>query len=195
MTLQAENTHWRLRIVPDPEPLNPRDADPLSTWVCWHPRYTLGDSHDYARPQEFLAAITPRVALIFPLYLYDHSGLTVSLDSFLGRAPHAAWDSRQVGFAYVLRSTVRQEYGISRITPIIHDKVRRRVEVEVQEYNQYLHGDIYGFLVEAKSVCDHGMVHYDPVESVWGFYGDDWNVNGLADFLSDEVRPLLQALA
>ena len=195
MALQAENDRWRLRILPDDEPFSPRDADPFSTWVCWHSRYTLGDSHTYARPQDFLAAITPRVALIFPLYLYDHSGLTVSLASFAGRAPHASWDSQQVGFAYVLKSTVRQEYKISRITPRIYEKVRRCVEAEVQEYNQYLHGDIYGFLVEAKTVCDHDTVHYDTVDSAWGFYGDDWAANGLAAYLSEEVRPLLQALA
>ena len=39
--------------------------------------------------------------LMLPLYLYDHSGLAMSTESFSGRAPHAEWDSGQVGWIYV----------------------------------------------------------------------------------------------
>ena len=35
------------------------------------------------------------------LYLYDHSGLAMSTESFSGRAPHAECDSGQVGWIYV----------------------------------------------------------------------------------------------
>lgn len=39
--------------------------------------------------------------MIKPLYLYDHSGLSISIDSFMGRAHHAEWDSGQVGYIWL----------------------------------------------------------------------------------------------
>lgn len=52
------------------------------------------------------------VALL-PLYLYDHSGLAMSTGSFIGRAPHADWDSGQVGFIYMDKDTAMRELAVA----------------------------------------------------------------------------------
>ena len=44
--------------------------------------------------------------IIIPVFLYDHSGLSVSVNSF-----HDAWDSGQVGWIYADKQTVIKEYG------------------------------------------------------------------------------------
>jgi len=49
---------------------------------------------------------------ILPLYLYDHSGISISSGSFIGRAPHAEWDSGQVGFSYLDKDTAMRELAI-----------------------------------------------------------------------------------
>lgn len=46
---------------------------------------------------------------VLSLYLYDHSGITLSTDSFIGRAQHAEWDSGQVGFIYMDKDTAIRE--------------------------------------------------------------------------------------
>ena len=40
------------------------------------------------------------------LYLYDHSGITMSTGSFCD-----SWDSGQVGFIYVTKEDIEKEYG------------------------------------------------------------------------------------
>ena len=42
---------------------------------------------------------------ILPLIYYDHSSQSISTTSFVGRAPHADWDSSQVGFIYMDKKT------------------------------------------------------------------------------------------
>lgn len=55
---------------------------------------------------------------ILPLYLYDHSGISMSTGSFIGRAPHAEWDSGCVGFIYLEKETAIKELAIA------SDKIR-----------------------------------------------------------------------
>ena len=76
---------FTLNIVQDEDPLNPRTAfDNLGKMICFHKRYTLGDEHnidpsDFNGWDEMAASITQehRAVIILPLYLYDHSGITL----------------------------------------------------------------------------------------------------------------------
>ncbi len=52
------------------------------------------------RELEQLVNSSKKIAIL-PLYLYDHSGISMSTGSFLGRAVHAEWDSGQVGYIYM----------------------------------------------------------------------------------------------
>lgn len=83
-----------IKIIHDPDPESPRDYDNLGTMTCWHHRYNLGDKHDHSDPRELLIDLcdltyetdlstnalferASRRAVILPLYLYDHSGITM----------------------------------------------------------------------------------------------------------------------
>lgn len=50
--------------------------------------------------------------VIQPLFLYDHSGISMSTSSFVGRAQHAEWDSGQVGYIYMDKETAMKNLAM-----------------------------------------------------------------------------------
>jgi len=158
---------YLIEIYPDSSPDSPREWDNLGTMVCFHKRYDLGDKHDYCSSnydswEEMKEDIikTENVYTILPLYLYDHSGITMSTSPF-----HCPWDSGQVGFIFVSKDKVKKE-GID------ETKVEQYLKGEVETYDQYIMGDVYGYKVFEVSTCDHGHEHKEELDSCWGFYGD-----------------------
>ena len=73
---------------------------------------------------------------IKPLYLYDHSGISISTGSFVGRAPHAEWDSGPVGFIYMDKETAMKNMAMPketlRIAKVIPSDERKVVSFKVQ---------------------------------------------------------------
>jgi hypothetical protein len=123
---------------------NPRSWDNLGKMVCFHNRYDLGDEHtydhrDYNGWEEMKNAIIKEedVAVILPLYLYDHSGITMSTSPFSCR-----WDSGQVGWYFVSKKKVREEYKVKRISKELIEKVTELLESEVKTYDMYLTGEL-----------------------------------------------------
>lgn len=179
-----------LRIYPDESPENPRRWDNLCTMVCFHGRYELGDKdkHEYRSADfngwdELKAQIEKDhdPAVILPLYLFDHSGITISTSPF-----SCPWDSGQVGFIFVSKERVRKEYNCHRIGKRILEKVQRVVKCEVEQYDQYLIGDVYGYILK-----DANGEHLD---SCWGFYGNNHRENGMVDQLEPQFAKLLGVL-
>jgi hypothetical protein len=174
-------------IVPDESPINPRDGDNLGTMVCWHRRYVLGDAHDYRTPAAFAYEITPDNALLLPLYLLDHSGLAIrtSASSFRASDP-AGWDWGQVGYIFVMKAAIREMHGVQRISNRLHNRVLDCLRGEVQAYDQYLRGDVYGYILTDR-------ITGEVLDSCWGFYGDNPHTNGMAEHLPDEYRDAILA--
>lgn len=98
--------------------------------------------------------------VILPLYLYDHSGITMSCSPFSCR-----WDSGQVGWIYMDRATILKEFGGKRLTRKRREQAEKLLRSEVAEYDQYLTGDVWGYVIED--------TNGDEVDSCWGFYGID----------------------
>lgn len=164
-------------IFQDEDPRNPRtDYDNFGTMVCFHGRYDLGDKHDIRLEDigggealdEYLRKKLHAV-VILPLYLYDHSGITIRTSSF-----SCPWDSGQVGFIYVSREKAVEEFG--NLTKAKFKKIEALLESEVETYDQYLCGDVYGYVLK-----DYGK----EVESCWGFYGLDYIREEVARLASD----------
>ena len=159
---------FELEIEQDTNPESPRSWDNLGTMVCFHKRYDLGDktdyrSEDYDSWKELMLGIIENEGEVFilPLYLYDHSGITISTSSF-----SCPWDSGQVGFIFVSKHKVKKE-GID------EDKVIDYLKNEVKTYDQYLTGDVWGYKVYEIEECNLGCEHKKLVDSCWGFYGED----------------------
>ena len=160
-TIQHEG--FTIKIHPDEDAESPRTScDNLGTMVCFHRRYNLGDKHDL-RWQDFAgwAEIEAHLwkamdaAVVLPLYLYDHSNITIRTTPF-----SCPWDSGQVGFIYVSKDAMRKEYGKN----ITKERIANATEVlkgEVECYDTFLTGGYVGYVVEDE--------HGEHLDSCWGF--------------------------
>jgi len=125
------------------DPEDPRQDDNLGKMLCFHRRYSLGDKHDYKSYdynswEEMKSHIIKDndVLVILPLYLYDHSGITMNTTGF-----GCPWDSGQVGWIFATKKDVRQWYNLKKITKPYIDKVREILLGEVKMYDRYLTGE------------------------------------------------------
>jgi len=172
---EHKQDNYVIKVYQDEDTHSPREDDNLGTMICFHRRYNLGDKHDYNAndysgwsEQEKGISKNENVCVMLPLYLYDHSGITMSTSPF-----SCGWDSGQVGWIVVSKEKVRKEYNVKRITQEIIDKVTQCLESEVKTYDQYLTGDVYGYEIYKVDTCDKGCEHEKFVDSCWGFYGQD----------------------
>ena len=162
---------FTLRIVRDEEPVNPRlDDDNLGRMICFHKRYNLGDEHnidasDFNDWDDIAAHLTQAhdAAVILPLFLYDHSGISLQTSPF-----NCPWDSGQIGFIYMSRTTVRNEAPghPKTLSKAAKAWATQCLLAEVQRYDQYLTGDVWGYVIEDSASHE--------VESCWGFYGQSY---------------------
>lgn len=171
----------RVRVVQDPDPVDPREWDNLGTLVCWHRRYQLGDEQPDCTPDEYLKDV-PKGSQVYPVYLYDHSGIALSL-SKVGQFADP-WDAGQLGVCIVTPARLT-EIG----TPA--DRVFEVLDAEINEYNQYLAGDVWGVIIEERDECEHcHRGEWQQIESCWGYFGLE-DGNGMEDIVPDELMEQL----
>jgi hypothetical protein len=176
---KEEYKGYVIKLIQDTDGMNPRDKDfdegIISKMVCFHKRYDLGDENEH-KSNDFNGwddieqhLIKEHDAfIILPLYLYDHSGITMRTYSFNDR-----WDSGQVGFIYISEEKVRKEYSAKHITKTLIEKITKYLESEVSTYNNYLTGNVCGFIVEDEEG--------ENLDSCWGFYGDDGRKEAMSE--------------
>lgn len=178
-----KQTHgdYTVTVFYDPEPCDPREWSNVGTMVCGHRSYTLGDVQ--VRPGERWEA-PDDAAIILPLGLIDHSGISMYVGG--GAHPHdpGGWDSGTVGVIYMTRDTLNTDFGGD------VEKGTEALELEVKTYDQYLRGDVYGFVVEKRVPCCE-TCHHEPddelVDSCWGFFDpDDCMADGLHRVPADQ---------
>lgn len=182
-----ETKNYKLVITEDSDvfDFNPRtENDNLCTMAFFHPRYNLGDttninSKDYNSWGEMKNAIEKKHngVLVLPVYLYDHSGITISLDKF-----SCPWDSGQIGFIFTTREALLKEYSVKRITAKIKAKAFDVMKGEMKIYDLYLRGEVYGYELFENTDTDNN------IDSCFGFYGSDIHSNGMFDNLCEEFR-------
>lgn len=206
---------------------------------------------DELEDEELWSIFEPHI-IILPLYLYDHSGITMRTSKF-----SCPWDSGQVGWIYATKDTLRKETGYTEDelfskdkyrTPKVGERVKIKgfedrefaqvisadengvfvdwdynkalnyrkpenkgyfkydqvaevmsnvavqiLEGEVEIYDQYLRGDVYGYVIEEKIKCEHcGAVDFEHIDSCWGFYGDNFLENGMIDHVGEEWKEFLR---
>lgn len=162
-----EDISYRIRIEQHDGALDPRkDFDNVGTMVCWHRRYNLGDEQRRDDSSEWLDALIAEHGeanlVVLPLYLYDHSGITMKTTSF-----SCSWDSGQVGYIYVTKAKALLELSC-------HDDNWREVATkclvaEVTVYDNYLTGNVHGYVI-ARRIGENGK--WEELDSCWGCFGD-----------------------
>ena len=171
-----------LVIEQDNDPENPREWDTLGKMVCFHKRYNLGDEHDFSLTDfgswgdmETHLYDKMDAAIVLPLYLYDHSGITISTAPF-----SCPWDSGQIGFIYATKDEMKKDFGKIPISDAMK-AMEKILNSEVELYDLYLCGEVYRYTMFKVQTCDLGYEHRISMDSCWGFYGSDPEENGIFD--------------
>ena len=159
---------FELEVVQDTDPESPRTWDNLGTMVCFHNRYELGDktdyrSEDYDNWEELEKGIIKNEGevIILPLYLYDHSGITISTSPF-----GCNFDSGRIGFIFMSKHKIKKE-GID------ETKVIEYLEGEIKTYDKYLTGEVYRYTIYEIETCSLGHEHKNFVEGCGGYFGEE----------------------
>jgi hypothetical protein len=170
---------YTIKIYCDENAESPREWDNIGNMLCFHNRYKLGDEqalelwsetkecklkdiHNYCDSWDEIEEILRKdfnAIVILPLYLYDHSGITIKTSPFGCR-----WDSGQVGFIFVPKDRILKEFNAKRLTKSILFKAEEILNSEIKIYDDYIHGEIYGY----KIIDKHG----EEIDSHWGYIGD-----------------------
>ena len=121
------------------------------------------------------------------LYLYDHSGISISSSPF-----SCPWDSGQVGVMYMEPKAFKENFDGDM------EKAIKRLESEVEEYDAYLTGQCYGYIVSTVEVDEDGegdgegdgdeIDKSEVHESCWGFLGN-------IEYCIEEAKALMKAVA
>lgn len=159
----------RYEILHDEDAGNPlQEFDNLGTFACFHRRYNLSSPNcPFKEPDDFEAFCEQEKPIRLPLFLYDHSGITIRTTNEEFRAVDSAgWDWGLLGFVYVTLDDVRKEYHVKHVTKKIREQAVKTLQGEVELYDQYLTGDVWGYVVYG----DDG----EELDSCWGFYGYDY---------------------
>lgn len=157
-------------VEQDECPDSPREWDNVTTMVCFHNRYDLGDKHDYKSDnydgwlglKEQIES-DHEVLAIQPLYLYDHSGITISTSPFSCR-----WDSGQVGWVFITLKQLKLMYGNQE-----DFRLNDIMDSEVETYDKYLRGEVYRYEVYQSEVCNLGCEHKTMLDSCGGFFDEE----------------------
>ena len=172
----------RIEIYHDEDAESPREGYNLGTMICFHNRYRLGDEHDF-RSDDYASWTDLEKGIlkahpggvILPLYLYDHSGITMSTTPF-----SCPWDSGQVGFIVASAEKIRAAYGVKRITKKVREKAIQSLKSEVKVYDDFICGNVYGF-----AIFDENGNWADGCN---GFIGSDLATNGMLDHIPADLR-------
>lgn len=143
-----ENQDKKMEIFREQHPIDPRTEHPLGTMVCSHKRYDLGDTTPEENNMD-----DKEVAAKLPLYLYDHSQLSIQTESFHGQLPqgHARFDSMQVGFIYITQEELENRGLEDKDT----ESIKQFLRDEVKHYDNYLKGEVYRYrLKEGEETLD-----------------------------------------
>jgi hypothetical protein len=160
--------NYKIEVIQDTDPFNPRtEYDNLGTMVLF-PKH-LGDANDYqfndyTSWEGMEADIVRRenVGVILPIYLMDHSGITIATTPF-----NCPWDSGLRGFIYISKEKMRYEYSYKRVSQKLKQRVAGYLKGEVETYAKYLEGDVWGY-------CITNIDTEEEIESCWGYYGHDY---------------------
>lgn len=219
----AENGLYRLRILHDdcaPNPLT--DFDCLGKVICWHRNRELGHPHCYRNPRHFLEelalehgareskvaqwrfdellAYVRKHVILLEIWAYEH-GSIVLRTSEGGNPFPCSWDSYFVGYTYVTKADAREEYG--RLTRKRVELIKQVLKSEIDEYSEYVNGNVYAFVLEKKCesprMCgqygeNEMTADFEVVDSCGGFFGCDPFENGMSNTIPAEHHTLLRNL-
>ena len=149
---------------------SPREWDNSTKFVMFHNRYKLPneigiDHNHYLSWSEMQEALEKDYKNVHKVYMYDHSGVALSLSSFGDR-----WDSGQVGF--IVTDNKSPEASLV-------DAMQ-----ELESYSHWLNGETFGVSVFEDT---------ELVDTNLGYHGYNHETSGLKDELGSYLSRITTA--
>lgn len=149
--------------------LDEGDESPTVEWETWLEAIDeTGESDKLERSdyEDKAWDIICKHVWTFDLYMYDHSGIALSI--YPGRfsaIDSAGWDWGQIGWVIVPIKRALKWFNAKEWNADIIEKTERQVDAEIKVYNQYINGEVYGWILKD--------VDGNIVDSVWGYFDAD----------------------
>ena len=181
-----------IEVKQDDDPaINPiEDYDMFGKMVFFHRRMNLGHESpscsvsewtqkwlhentelDYDKIEDMNQAESwtefEKINFVIPVYAYEHGGITIRCNS--NGAGWDSFDSGQLGFTFASYDSIRKEFGrgkTHRLTSATITRAEKCLISEVDEYDNYINGNVYGFIITNKKTGEQ-------LDSCWGFVGDE----------------------
>lgn len=131
--------------------------------------------------------LAKQVAEVLPLWLYDHSGITMSCGE-RNYPYNDQWDSSQVGWIIALKEETIKWTGANEDN--WREKARDNMKSDVEIYDRWLCGDVYGYTLYTRDTPDEEWTETD--DSCWGFYGSDLVGCGIADEVGHDLLKAIE---
>ena len=179
----------------DSDVTNPREGDNLGTiliapskahWVA-SPDVAVDTSiplgknpyeHWQNLRHEQLKLKKSEIAIGYAITKHEHGSISLSLGYKQG------WDYGVVGFVYVTKETLREEYGVGRITKSILAYAEKRLQDELDTLAHWLNGDCYGWQIKEYAL-DDGLdwEEVDTLDACWGYLDKEQALDDMQNML------------
>lgn len=118
-----------------------------------------------------------------PVFAYVHSGATIRAG--WTNPFNCRWDSGRSGWAVMTTAEWREYFNVKRLSRKLKKRIELIVEREVMEYNNYLTGECFGWVMRDTATGEN-------VDSCWGYYGDKQVVLDAKSALTqaESLRPM-----
>jgi len=143
METEAEHEYngHKIKIVLDPDPINPRtEYDHLGKMLYTSRRYLLGD--ESVSPDVIQETEERDDVFCIPVYAFIHGSVVLNTHGF-----SCPWDSGQCGIIYVEKEKLAKEFS-DLSEEELGIKAEEILRSEVEEFSHYLSGEVYGYQVE-----------------------------------------------
>lgn len=219
---EHNGVQYRAVLVPDQgEDSSPREATNMGTMVVPHRSYVLGDENGRGRPSTaplhdmvrdritddshapLRADVVARwlrafhgATVVLPLGMLDHSGLHMWVGGGSHWSDPQGWDSGTVGFIFDTPEGRREWVGEDTVPDA--EEVEAALRSEVEEYDRYLRGEVYGVYVQRLDTWTNkttgGEVESweqeDDADSAFGLIGHEYATTEARGFLRGLLNDL-----
>jgi len=148
---QMQDHKIRIMIGYDCDTTDPRNFALATRMVCWHRHLSLGDKHNWKYAEDFELYLKQSINdgkeyLSLPLFLLNGKNITITT-----KRPNCA--TAKVGFIFAFKDDVMTflQGTEENWKQVARDKMLH----EIDEYNEYIAGEVYTVCVESVTVCSH----------------------------------------
>jgi len=209
---EVKTKNHRAELDLDYNAESPREWVDNSVMVCSHGSYDLGDvqgnkkesnnwhdilvnalieAYDLEKSieeltEEEIEELTEDRTVYLPLYLYDHSGLTMNTTGF-----HSRWDSGQVGWIFMVEDEVEKNFTGNYFEK--RKQAKKELKSQVRIYDQYIRGEIYNIRLYKRIECECcGQFSEEFINGASEIY--DVTIDNLTSIFGEEYEEILRGL-